>query len=78
MYAKGMVIEFTYDSLRSGDHRRRSVVVEEMRETGKGTRVIAWPLDSQSGRDGVRTFIPERMTDVTVTGHRDPDDMPTL
>lgn len=72
-FTPGTRISFHYTSERSGIARDRDVVVSEIRETGKGTRIMAFPMDSASGRDGVRTFTPARMQDVRVTGYVDVD-----
>lgn len=65
-FETGTIVQFFYVSQRSGIRRTRRVQVEEMKETGRGLRLIATPLDSESGRDGVRTFNPAFMSDVRV------------
>lgn len=67
-FDEGTEITFHYDAMRSGISRNRRVIVDEMRETGKGIRVMAFPLDSESGRPGPRTFIPALMSDVVEVG----------
>jgi hypothetical protein len=72
-FTPGTRITFHYTSSRSGIARQRDVVVSEVWESKKGTRILAYPLDSESGRDGVRTFTPSAMENVKVLGTVDLD-----